>query len=211
MPTTCPWRWSKLLDIDTPLEQAQATDRAAALRIVRKMDGLPLALVQAGAYVEETGCTLSDYLRLYATHRKELLARHSRLMLDYPLTVATTWSLSFQQIEQQSPAAAEVLRLCAFLAPDAIPEELLTGGAAELGAVLRAPVADPFRLNEALEVLGRYSLVQRDGSTHMLRIHRLVQIVLRESMDQQTQHTWAERTVRAVNAAFPEVDHDTSK
>ncbi|GAC1436084.1 MAG: hypothetical protein PVSMB2_03510 [Ktedonobacteraceae bacterium] len=37
----------------------------------------------------------------------------------------TTWSLSFQQIEQQSPAAADMLRLCAFLAPDVIPEELL--------------------------------------------------------------------------------------
>jgi len=199
-------RWSKLLDIDTPLEQAQATDRAAALRIVRKMDGLPLALVQAGAYVEETGCTLSDYLRLYATHRKELLARHSRLMLDYSETVATTWSLSFQQIEQQSPAAAEVLRLCAFLAPDAIPEELLARGATELGTVLESAARDPFTLNEALEVLRRYSLVQRDGSTHMLRIHRLVQIVLRESMDEETQRAWAERTVRAVNAAFPQAE-----
>jgi tetratricopeptide (TPR) repeat protein/DNA-binding XRE family transcriptional regulator len=204
-------RWSKLLDMDTPLEQAQTADRAAALRIVREMDGLPLALVQAGAYVEETGCTLSDYLRLYATHRKELLARHSRLMLDYPLTVATTWSLSFQQIEQQSLAAAEVLRLCAFLAPDAIPEELLAGGAAELGAVLGAATRDPFKLNEALDVLRRYSLVQRDGSTHMLRIHRLVQIVLRESMDQETQRAWTERTVRAVNAAFPDAEEGTGK
>src|SRR5204863_2916504 len=120
-----------------------------------------------------TGCTLSDYLRLYATHRKELLARHSRLILDYPETVATTWSLSFQQIEQANPAAAEVLRLCAFLAPDAIPEELLTRGVAELGVVLGAAAADPFKLNEALGVLRRYSLVRRNGSTNMLSIHRL--------------------------------------
>src|SRR5438128_796965 len=35
-------RWTKLLDMDTPLEQAQAADRAAAERIVREMDGLPL-------------------------------------------------------------------------------------------------------------------------------------------------------------------------
>src|SRR5439155_3479872 len=115
-------RWTKLLDMDAPLEQAQAADRTAAERIVREMDGLPLAIVQAGAYVEETGCTLSDYLHLYKTHRTDVLARHSRLLLDYPETVATTWSLSFQRVEQQSPAAADVLRLCAFLAPDAIPE-----------------------------------------------------------------------------------------
>src|SRR5205085_502200 len=171
-------------------------DRAAAERIVKEMDGLPLALVQAGAYVEETGCSLMDYLSLYATHRKELLARRSGLTLDYPETVATTWSLSFQLIEQQSSAAAEVLRFCAFLAPDAIPEELLNRGAAELGPVLGAAARDPFTLNEALEVLRRYSLVQRDGSTQMLRIHRLVQIVLRECMDQETQRAWAEWAVR---------------
>jgi len=199
-------RWTKLLDLDAPLDQAQAADRTAAERIVREMDGLPLALVQAGAYVEETGCSLADYLRLYATHRKELLARHSRLLLDYPETVATTWSLSFQQVEQQSPAAADVLSLCAFLAPDAIPEELLMHGAAELGAIPGAEASNPFKLNEALEVLRRYSLVRRNGSTHMLSIHRLVQIVLKESMDQETQRAWAERTVRAVNAAFPETD-----
>jgi tetratricopeptide (TPR) repeat protein/DNA-binding XRE family transcriptional regulator len=199
-------RWTELLDLDTPLDQAQAEDRAAAESITKEMDGLPLALVQAGAYVEETGCSLADYLPLYATHRKDLLARRSRLLLDYSETVATTWSLSFQRVEQQSPAAAELLRFCAFLAPDAIPEELLTRGAAELGAVAGAEVSDPFQLNEALEVLRRYSLVRRNGSTHLLSIHRLVQAVLRESMDQQTQRAWAERTVRVVNAAFPEAD-----
>src|SRR5215469_4559797 len=77
-------------------------------------------------------------------------------------------------------------------------------GTAELDAVLEAAPLDPFKLNEALEVLRRYSLVRRDASAHMLSIHRLVQIVLKESMDEQTQRAWAERTVRAVNAAFPE-------
>jgi tetratricopeptide (TPR) repeat protein len=202
-------RWAKLLDADTSLEQVPAADRAAAERIVQEMDGLPLAIVQAGAYVEETGCSLADYLRLYATHRKELLARHSRLLRDYPETVATTWSLSFQRVEEQSSAAADVLRLCAFLAPDAIPEELLMWSVAEPGAVLEAEAADQFRFNEALEVLRRYSLVRRNGSANMLSIHRLVQIVQRESMDQETQRAWAERTVRAVSAAFPEIDYGT--
>jgi transcriptional regulator with XRE-family HTH domain len=204
-------RWTKLLDVNTPLEQARATDRADAERIVREMDGLPLAIFQAGAYVEETGCSLADYLRLYATHRKDLLARRSNLLLDYPETVDTTWSLSFQQIEQQNTAAADLLRLCAFLAPDAIPEELLTRGATELGAVLGVASLDPFKLNEALEVLRRYSLVRRNGSTHMLSIHRLVQAVLKESMDQEAQKAWTERAVRAVNAAFPEADDGTGE
>jgi len=198
-------RRAKLLDMDAPLDHAQIADRAVAELIVKEMDGLPLALVQVGAYVEETGCSLADYLRLYATHRKELLARRSRLFFDYPETVATTWSLSFQQVEQANPAAADLLRLCAFLAPDAIPEELLTRGTTEAGAVHGAEASDQFKLNQALEVLLKYSLVRRNGNAHVLSIHRLVQTVLKESMDQETQRAWAERTVRAVNAAIPEV------
>ena len=135
---------------------------------------------------------------------RELLARPSRLMLDYPETVATTWSLSFQQIEQQSPAAADLLRLCAFLAPDAIHEELLMQGTIEPGADPGIEAGDPSKLNEAFGVLLRYSFVRREENTHALSIHRLVQTVLKDDMDQETQRTWTERTVLAVNAVFPD-------
>jgi len=202
-------RWSKRLDRDAPLDQARAADRTAAERIAKEMDGLPLALVQAGAYIEETRCSLEAYRRLYTTHRKTLLARHSRLILDYPDTVATTWSLSFQRVEQQSPAAADVLRLCTFLAPDAIPEELLMRGIAEPGLGPGAQVVDPLKLNEALGVLLKYSLVRREENENrqILSVHRLVQIVLKVSMDLEIQRLWAERTVRVVSAAFPEADY----
>jgi len=91
-----------------------------------------LALDQAGAYIEETQCDLTGYLDLYRTRRTELLKRRSRLRTDHPEPVATTWSLSFQQVEQANPAAADLLRLCSFLDPDAIPEEIITEGASEL-------------------------------------------------------------------------------
>src|SRR5215472_75152 len=80
-------RSSKLLELDAPLEEARAEDRAAAARVVQEVDGLPLALVQVEAYEEETGCSLADYLHLYAMHRTDLLARRSRLLPDYTETV----------------------------------------------------------------------------------------------------------------------------
>ena len=40
---------------------------------------------------------------------------------DYPESVATTWLLSFQRVEAANPLAVELLQLCTFLAPDAIP------------------------------------------------------------------------------------------
>lgn len=200
-------RASKRLKAKAPLEQAKAEDRAVAEEIAREMDGLPLALVQAAAFIDETGCSLAEYVNLYATHRQELLARGSNLMLDYNETVATTWSLSFQQIEQQSPAAAVVLRVCAFLVADAIPKELLARGIAELSAIPGAEGLDALELQEALALLRRYSLLQRNSDSTMLNMHRLVQAVLKESLDEHSRRQWAERTVRVVSAAFPETDY----
>jgi tetratricopeptide (TPR) repeat protein/transcriptional regulator with XRE-family HTH domain len=201
-------RCSKRLGRDVDLRQVEAEDSAIAERIVEEMDGLPLAIVQAGSYIEESGCSLTDYLRLYKAHRKVLLARRSRFALDYPNSVATTWSISFRRVEQQNNDAAHILSLCAFLAPDAIPEELLMQGIAQMDADSTTDASDPFRLNQALEVLRRHSLVRRDLSTHTLSIHRLVQTVLKDNMDQDTQRVWAERAIQAVNAAFPNVGSD---
>ena len=86
------------------------------------MDGLPLALDQAGAYIEETSCGLSGYLDLYQSYRSELLKRRGDLVSDHPESVATTWDISFKKIEEANPAATELLRFCAFLHPDEIPE-----------------------------------------------------------------------------------------
>src|SRR6266571_1609967 len=149
-------RCANMLRPDAPLAQASREDRANAEAIVREMDGLPLALDQAGAYIEATGCGLSGYFKLYKRHRAELLKRKDRLSSEYPYTVATTWALSFQQVEQANPAAAELLRLCAFLAPDAIAEEIITEGASHLGPVLSPVAADPLALNDTVEVLRRY-------------------------------------------------------
>jgi len=200
---------AKLLAPDEPLDNAPRKLRTQARKLVEELDGLPLALDQAGAYIEETGCTLSEYLDLYQKHRLALLKRQSSVSVDHPESVASTWGLSFSKVEQANPAAAELLRLCTFLHPDAIPEEILTEGAGELGPVLGPDAADAFLLNEAIQVLRRYSLVKRDPEAKLLNLHRLVQVVLKENLDEATRKQWAERTVRAVNAAFPEVSFDT--
>jgi hypothetical protein len=75
--------------------------------------------------------------------------------------VATTWSLSFQKIEQRNPAAAELLHLCAFLAPDHIPEELLKEGAPYWTPLLRSAVANLLAFNYMIEDLLVFSLVKR--------------------------------------------------
>ncbi|HET8840557.1 MAG TPA: FxSxx-COOH system tetratricopeptide repeat protein [Ktedonobacteraceae bacterium] len=178
-------------------------ERNEAMNVVIALDHFPLALDQAGAYLEETGCRFVDYLQLYQLHRRELLARRGKQASSYPASVATTWSLSFCKIEQASPAAAELLRLCAFLAPDALPEEVLTEGAAHWPALLAEKVVNPLAFNELLEVLLAFSLVKRLTDQRALSVHRLVQAVQRDAMAVKEQRQWAERAVCALNTVFP--------
>ncbi len=204
-------RRAERLAPDASLEQAEASERAIALEITQELGGLPLALDQAGAYIEETHCSLADYLHFSRSQRADLLAARGGLVSDHPEPVATTWSLSFAQVQARSPAAADLLRVCAFLHPDAIPEEIITEGAAALGPELQVVAQHPFLLNQAIGVLLAYSLLKRQPEEHLLSMHRLVQAVLKDGMDASTYRQWAERVVQAVNAALPdELDYGTT-
>ncbi len=176
----------------------------AAQELVRLMDGLPLALDQVGAYLEETGCGLAPYLRAYERHRQQLLARRGIPLGEHSASVAATFTLAYKQVERVHPAAAELLCLCAFLAPDEIPEELLVGGAPHLGPVLQPVAADPYQLDGALAALRSFSLVQRQAETQALTIHRLVQAVVKDQLEPANVRLWTERAVHTVNAAFPQ-------
>ncbi|GCE29933.1 tetratricopeptide repeat protein [Dictyobacter alpinus] len=182
----------------TPQEREDASTIAMALGL------FPLAIDQAGAYLEETGCNLQDYLTIFHQHRYELLVRRGKQASGYPDSVATTWNLSFQRVEASNPAAAEFLRLCAFLAPDQIPEELLIKGAAYWPPTLQQAVTDRFQFNQLLEALLAFSLVKRVGKTRQLSLHRLVQVVQLDRMSAEKQRQWAQRVVLAMNALFPE-------
>jgi tetratricopeptide (TPR) repeat protein/transcriptional regulator with XRE-family HTH domain len=195
---------SKILALSAKIDQTVEEHFAQAAEIVAVLDGLPLALDQAGAYIEETRCGLSGYLDLYGMRRKELLLRRGRLPLDHPEPVATTWSLSFQRVEQESSTAADLLRLLAFLNPEAIPEELIPPDVTETGSS-RVPITgDPLKINEVVELLLCYSLIQRNPEAKSFSMHRLVQVVLKDTMSREVQCLWAEQAIRVVNTIFPD-------
>ena len=196
-------RRASLIAPGASLEQASPAQCESAVAIVRELGGLPLALDQAGAYIEESSYHLEGYLKLYRRQRAALLKRRGGFATDHPAPVATTWSLSFERVEQADPVAADLLRLCAFLDPDAIPEEILLEGAREPGSQSESVSLDQLRVNEAIEVLLRFSLIRRNAETGTLTIHRLVQAVLQDTMDKEMQRLWAERAVIVVYRAFP--------
>lgn len=191
------------------IEQALAADRLIAREISLLLDGLPLALDQAGAYIEEAACSLPHYCKLLQSHRAMLLdLRHlsGGMDDDHPHSVYATLTLSFEQIKQANPAAIDLLRLCAFLHPDAIPEEMITEAIPNLSPLLQEVASSPLKYDAMIAELRRYSLLHRNPETKTFSIHRLAQAVLRDSMDDTTKRQWAQRAVQVVNRVFPAVD-----
>jgi nucleoside phosphorylase/tetratricopeptide (TPR) repeat protein len=189
-------------------EHASDEEVNQAGNIVVALDHFPLALDQAGAYIEETGCSFANYLEIYQNHRNTLLARRGEQSVNYPASVATTWLLSFQKVQQANPAAAELLQLCAFLAPDLIPEELFREGADYWPPLLREAAADLFAIQQMIAELLKFSLVKRLSDDKMFSIHRLVQAVQMDMMEPEVQRQWAERVIQAVSTAFPDNPQD---
>ncbi len=189
--------FSRQESVEFLLSRTGQTDGAHAL--AETLGDLPLALEQAGAYIEETGISLSAYLKLFQERRKELLRRGKPDA--YPDTVATTWDLSFQKASEEVPASADLLNLCSFLAPDDIPKSLLTIGAKHLPEPLASAVSDEMALNDAVAALKRYSFMT--VASDSLSVHRLVQAVARDRLSEEERKRWAEAAVRLVNGAFP--------
>ena len=183
-------------------------DRAAAREVAIEMDGLPLALDQAGAYIEETGTSPRTYLDLYIRNRGRLLARNLDMSATDHNNVAVTYGLALEKVEKINPAAGDLIRLCANLAPEPIPMAILTKGAPYLGDLLGAAMSDPLTRNETIAAAYKWSLLQRDRHTDTIILHRVVQDVVKEAMSVEEIRIWRKRTVDATDAAFSEDSSD---
>jgi tetratricopeptide (TPR) repeat protein len=178
-------------------EALPAPDLAEAKVLARELGYLPLALAQAQAYMREAVESVAGYRALLATSRSEML-REGRAHPDYPEPVAGTWGISIRAAEQQCPAARPLLELLAFLAPEALPRAVLDAKPEALPESL----CDKLARNRAISALVRFSLIgTQDGS---IVVHRLVQAVTRDRLDEATAKAWAEAAVQLVHAALPD-------
>src|SRR5207237_3894119 len=106
-------RRAVMIGSDAPLSDASAEERAEATTISATMDGLPLALDQAAAFIEETQCGLTDYLIMYRTQRAALLKERGGITSPHTAPLATTSTPPFDTVPQANRAAAAPVRLLA--------------------------------------------------------------------------------------------------
>jgi tetratricopeptide (TPR) repeat protein len=186
---------------------ASEEDYLQALAIAREVEGYPLALDQAGAYIEDTPQALDTYLELYREQRAMLSKAPGQLATNQSDLVATTLALTFEKVGQSNPHAVELLHLFAFLYPEAIPNDMLQNGASSLSAPLRTLVTNASAFNSAIATLLKFSLVQQRADATMLNIHRTIQAVLKKRLSRKQQLPLANQAIRLINATFPEVSY----
>jgi tetratricopeptide (TPR) repeat protein len=181
------------------LQSRVDADAAATGDLADALGDLPLALEQAAAYVGQTKITVAAYVGLVRDRLPDVLHRGEPFAYKEP--VATTWSIALDELSSGAPAAAELLTLCAMLAPDDIPRDLPVHRATELPDRLRQAVADQLTYADAVGALVRFSLASADDDS--LSVHRLVQAVVRKRAGSTDEPLWAARAVRLIAGEFP--------
>ena len=151
---------------------------ADADRLASALGDLPLAIAQAAGFVVGTAMSASQYVRLLQTRAGQLLDR--AVPGTYPQSLAAATAMTAAQLAAHDPAAVELANLCAFLAPDPIPEEMFTGAARLLPDRLAERAADPLAWRQTLAHLAEQSLVRIDHRG--LQMHRLTQAILRDQL-----------------------------
>ncbi|KAI9652560.1 MAG: hypothetical protein M1821_008367, partial [Bathelium mastoideum] len=159
---------------------------------------LPLAIVQAAAYINENDFTLAEYLELLAEQEEEKIELLSKDFEDegrYRETknpIAATWLISFERMRDNNYLAAEYLSFMACVEPTDIPQSMLP--------------AEKSRIQEkdAIGVLKAYSFVVEKITKGTLDMHRLVHLATRNWLRKENKLTmWVIKTRQQLSEAFP--------
>ena len=151
---------------------------ADADKLAAELGDLPLAIAQAAGFMADTGMAADEFLGLLATRAGQLLAQGAPG--SYPRSLAAATGLIADRLARQDPAAAELASVCAFLAPEPIPESLFTAAVSVLPGELAARAADPLAWRQTLAHMTRQSLARIDHRG--LQMHRLTQAILRDRL-----------------------------
>ncbi|KAJ7714880.1 P-loop containing nucleoside triphosphate hydrolase protein, partial [Mycena metata] len=185
--------------LKSALQKVTVHTEQIAAEIVKALHHLPLAIVQAGAFISKSR-NLDGYLALYTKNQARLLSEQPAQSHDrYARTVYTTWQMSFDRL---TPPAAMFLQHCSFLHYNGISEEIFSYASkyqfpsdSPSEEELQEPLEflshflgptgewDSLQFLEATNEVQSYSLISFDAEKKLFSIHPLV-------------HSWSRGTVQ---------------
>jgi nucleoside phosphorylase/tetratricopeptide (TPR) repeat protein len=181
-------------------------DRDAAIGLLRRLALLPLAIAQAAAFINENNIRLSEYTALLQEQEPDvigLLSEHfgdEWRYKDIQNPVATTWLISFHQIQRLNQTAANYLSFMACINAQDIPQPLLPP------AISRKEGID------AIGLLKAFSFVSEQAGDHSLCLHRLVHLSTRNWLRKNRLFSQQVlKTADRLSEVFPSDDYTNRK
>ncbi|KAF6829473.1 kinesin light chain [Colletotrichum musicola] len=175
-----------------------------------QLEHLPLALVQAAAFIQENCISAREYLNLLKESDDafaealsdpfEAVGRDSTT----PHAVTSTWIISFKQVQKRDPLASDILSVISLLDRQAIPEVFIMRYCDERGG--KATTND---ILKALGTLKAFSFVTK-AKDKTIDMHRLVHLVTRKWLASQNKSAeFTEHALKTMANIFSYGNHDT--
>ncbi|KAE8413588.1 purine and uridine phosphorylase [Aspergillus pseudocaelatus] len=195
----------KILEKSLPKNHFQGESNTATI-LLEHLAFLPLAIIQAAAYINENSMRLKDYIDLLQEQEADVVELLSAdfedegRYKDIQNPVATTWWISFQQIQHLDNLASGYLSLMACINPRDIPQSFLPR------------LASKKKVNDAVGLLKAYSFVSEQAGEGLLSLHRLVHLATRNWMRKENQFTQnILKAIDRLNEVFPDNSHSNRK
>jgi hypothetical protein len=176
------------------------------ITLLKQLTFLPLAISQAAAYINSNDIKLSDYIALLKEQEPDVIELLSEdfgddgRYQDIQNPVATTWLISFQQVQRLDPLAADYLSFMACINPRDIPQSLLPDAPSKK------------KKFDAVGLLKAFSFVSEQVADHALSLHRLVHLSTRSWLRREQQFgLQIQKAANHLNQMFPDSNHKNRK
>ena len=170
--------------------------------VISEVGRIPLAVDQAGAYMQNCGCSIGSYVELLKKHKHQLMSRKDfKGASGYGTSIYGTWDISIKQIEgmaargtgqeaQAAQCAIRLLRIFAFLNHENIPEELFKNAAENY---INRDIVQEAQLNLPLSVtlLDHQTLLLNKGEWDRMLFLDGIKILLSFSLIKATEHLYS--------------------
>ena len=178
-------------------------DEESMAKLIKSLVNLPLAIMQAAVYLNAKGCTIAEYLKIYEESSDNVIKLLSKDFEDvrrYPdrmkNPVATTWLISFQQVQNRDPLAADYMAFMSCIKEQDIPRDLL-------------PPASEFDKTEALGTLKAFGFIKERVSGESYDMHRLVHTAMQNWLKLEDEwESQNHKTLKQISNTFPWPKHE---
>ncbi|MDP9797359.1 tetratricopeptide (TPR) repeat protein [Catenuloplanes nepalensis] len=152
-------------------------------KLAEFLGDMPLALEQVAAMQSYTRAPVGEYLEQLESRAAAVLSQQRPA--GYSQTVASAFGLAYDRLRHESLGAARLLDMLSCLAAEPIPLALLRrAGGTRIPAPLGRIVDDQDQLETAVGRLGKYGLARVGDDAQRLEVHRLVQLIVRDTLSE---------------------------